>query len=91
MHRLSMYRTATAMSVVILLLCLFCLAYGEPGSSSFYLTLFSLIVIVPFLAFLLVQLVRDRRRMKRERELPAAAQEERPRESQSENIPGEGK
>lgn len=53
--------------LVLLLLTAFCLANVEAGSGSYYLCIFSLIVDVPFLGFLLYKLIRDYHQIRRAR------------------------
>lgn len=60
----SMYRGCLVVVLVLLLLTFFCLANLEPGSASYYLCIFSLIVDVPFFGYLVYKMYSRYRKMK---------------------------
>lgn len=64
-YRVSLCKGCMVTVLVLLLLTVFCLVNGEPGSAPFWLCIFSLVVDVPFLGFLLFQLIRDCRKIRR--------------------------
>ncbi|HJD24558.1 MAG TPA: hypothetical protein H9694_10530 [Firmicutes bacterium] len=55
----SIYKTCTTVVIMVLLLTGFCLANLEAGTGPYYFCLFTLILDVPFLGFLLFKLARD--------------------------------
>lgn len=61
LFRTSIYKTCLTMVIVVLLLTAFCLANLEAGTGPYYMCLFTLIIDVPFLGFLLYKLIRDYR------------------------------
>ena len=61
----SMFRGCLVVVIVLLLLTAFCLANVEPGSGSYYLCLYSLIIDIPFLIFLVTKLVMEYRERKK--------------------------
>lgn len=61
-YRVSLYKGCTVTVLVLLLLTVFCLVNGEPGSASYWLCIFSLVVDIPFLGFLLFRRTRDCRK-----------------------------
>lgn len=65
LFRTSIYKTCMTVVIVLLLLILFCLSNVERGSGPYYLCLFSLIVDVPFMGFLLYKLIQDYREVRR--------------------------
>lgn len=60
--RASLYRGCMVAVLILLLLTAFCILNVEQGSGAFYLCVFSLIVDIPFFAYLLYQLIRDCRK-----------------------------
>lgn len=64
-YKTSIYRGCMTVVIVLLLLTAFCLANLEPGTGPYYLCLFSLVIDVPFLVFLIVKLIRDYCKMKK--------------------------
>ena len=67
-YQTSVYKGCTVVVLVLLLLTAFCLANVEVGTGSYYLCLFSLIIDLPFFAFLLYKLIKTYRQMKKEGE-----------------------
>lgn len=67
-HQLSIYKGCTVVVLVLLLLSIFCLTNGEVGTGSFYLCIFSLIIDIPFLGFLIYKLIRTHRQMRKTKE-----------------------
>ena len=59
LYRTSIYKACTTVVIVVMLLTAFCLVNVEAGTGPYYLCLFTLIIDVPFLGFLLYKLVRD--------------------------------
>lgn len=73
-YRVSLYKGCTVTVLVLLLLTVFCLVNGEPGSAPYWLCIFSLVVDIPFLGFLLFQLIRDCRKQSRAEQSEAPSQ-----------------
>lgn len=65
LFRASIYKACMTVVIVLLLLTIFCLANVERGSGPYYLCLFSLIIDVPFMGFLLYKLVQDYREIRK--------------------------
>lgn len=65
LYRASIYKTCTTLVIVVLLLTVFCLCNVEAGTGPYYMCLFTLIVDVPFMGFLLYKLVRDYREIRK--------------------------
>lgn len=66
MYRTSIYKGCLTVVIVLLLLIVFCLVNLEVGTAPFYMCIFSLIVDIPFLLFLLYKLVRDYQEIRKE-------------------------
>lgn len=58
MFRISIYKGCFTATVVLMLMTLFCIFNVDVGSAPFYLCIFTLIVDVPFLSFLLYKLIK---------------------------------
>ncbi len=56
MDRTSVYKGFLVAVIILLILILFCLLNLEAGTSSYYLCVFSLIIDIPFLIFLLLKI-----------------------------------
>jgi hypothetical protein len=61
LFRTSIYKACLTVVIVVLLLTAFCLANVEAGTGPYYMCLFTLIIDVPFLGFLLYKLIQDYR------------------------------
>lgn len=68
-YQMSIYKGCTAVVLVLLLLTVFCLVHGEAGMGPYYLCIFSLILDVPFLGFLIWKLIRTYRQLRKEETL----------------------
>lgn len=61
MDRSSIYKSCLVIVIVLLILTMFCLLNLRPDSASFYLCIFSLIIDVPFLIFLIYKELKNYR------------------------------
>jgi hypothetical protein len=63
MDRTSVYKGFLVSVIVLLILILFCLFNLEAGTASYYLCVFSFIIDIPFLIFLLFKIRKETKEM----------------------------
>lgn len=61
LYRTSIYKTCMTVVIMVMLLTIFCLCNVEAGTGPYYMCLFTLIIDIPFLGFLLYKLIKDSR------------------------------
>ena len=57
MTKYAMYRAVLTMLVVLTILAIMCLFWTQPGEAAFYLCIFTLIIDVPVIAFIIIKLI----------------------------------
>ena len=57
MSKYSIYKSCFSVAIALILLTLFCMANTEPGSTPFMLCIFTLIVDIPFVVFIIVRMI----------------------------------
>lgn len=58
MNNDALYRGCFSSSLILILLTTFCIVNVEAGSSAFYLCVFSYMINIPFILFILFKLIR---------------------------------
>jgi len=57
MSKYSIYKSCFSVAIALILLTLFCMANTEPGSTPFMLCVFTLIIDIPFVVFVVVRMI----------------------------------